>query len=126
MAGRPGPAGQAAGLVSVQPGSERLIVLPVPMHALIWNVCWPYRAPGRTVTLPDWSTSHGLFNVHDWPSSFEVLFTPTTLPLATSTIGEPDVPPIVWHVDSDVYRIESRQVQFASRRLNTKLSIRHE
>jgi hypothetical protein len=38
-----------------------------------------------------------LFCVQRLPFSFTVLLTPTTLPVAASTIGEPDVPPIVSH-----------------------------
>jgi len=51
----------------------------------------------RTVIAPAASTSHGLFIVQRPPLSLPVLLTPTTLPLAASTIGEPDVPPMVSH-----------------------------
>lgn len=49
------------------------------------------------MTLPAWSTSHGLFSVQRWPSSLPVLLTPTTLP--PEMIGEPEVPPMVWHAE---------------------------
>lgn len=51
------------------------------------------------MTLPFWSTSHGLFSVQRCPSSLPVLFTATTLPVAVSMTGEPEVPPMVWQAE---------------------------
>jgi hypothetical protein len=49
--------------------------------------------------LPLSSTSQGLLSVQRPPSSLPVLLTATTLPVALSTTGEPEVPPIVWQAE---------------------------
>ncbi|WP_244844025.1 hypothetical protein [Actinocatenispora sera] len=49
------------------------------------------------MTVPSAATSQGLLRVHCSPSSLVVLLIATTWPVAVSTTGEPDVPPITWH-----------------------------
>lgn len=55
--------------------------------------------PLRTVTVPFSATSQGLLSVQRAPSSLPVLLTATTLPVALSMTGEPEVPPMVWQAE---------------------------
>src|SRR5262249_32626847 len=63
--------------------------------------------------------SHGLFMVQSWPLSLAVLLMPTTSPVATLTIGAPEVPWMVPHPLA--YRIESCHVHWPSRRVGTNV-----
>src|SRR2546421_2977058 len=107
------------GFVSRQPGLFRSIVRRAVTQVSNQYVSWPYFTPLVAWGTPSGPTSHGLFSVQTCPLSLAVLLMPTISPVATLTIGEPEVP---WMVPQPLaYRIESCHVHRSSRRVGTNV-----